>query len=116
LESEAARRAADAVCHLVDGYLCFYLTILKVMSEHPDKAEILKSGKNVWDIRQKPLLCAQDVLELKKLVGFARRDRRPVTVRSLFNCFRYLEPQEKLKFLAGLATFEQRARTGESSA
>lgn len=120
MESEAARRAAERVCRLVDGCLCFYFTILQVLADEPDKAEVHTAAGRAWDARQKPQLRAKDALEFKRFFGSSRRGcswmHAPMMVRSLFNCFRYLEPREKLKFVAGLATLQPRARAGEQSA
>jgi lipopolysaccharide biosynthesis glycosyltransferase len=114
IESEAARRAAALVCQSVDGYMVFYCTVLQAWMGDPEKVKSVPTEADAWDARRTPHVHAKDVLELREFLGYAtRRDRREAVAktRSLLNCFRYLEPGEKWRFLAGLGRCESAKST-----
>jgi len=119
IESEAARRATEHVCHSVGGNLAFYCTILQVWLDDPGKLEPVAPQARAWDARQTPRLLSEDVLEFRGFTRYTiRRGERakPASgTRSLFNCFRYLDPREKWKFLLGLAKSELPVRTTSCS-
>lgn len=119
IESEAARRATEHVCHSVGGNLAFYCTILQVWLDDPGKLEPVAPQARAWDARQTPRLLSEDVLEFRGFTRYTIRHgerAKPASgTRSLFNCFRYLDPREKWKFLLGLAKSELPVRTTSCS-